>query len=76
MLSITKFAGSVGRRFLGTDDGNVEGTDPGATEPAEPRSSLFCCPDCATVYIATDKTTCGTCDTAVDQIAATLTESV
>ncbi|WP_226013526.1 hypothetical protein [Halomicrobium salinisoli] len=73
MLSITKFAGSVGRRFLGADDSDAEETDPEAA--AEPRSALFHCPDCATVYIATDKTTCASCDTDVDQISATLTES-
>lgn len=74
MLSITQWAGSFGRRFLGTGDGADDVAGPAATD--EPRSSLFHCPDCAAVYIATDKRTCATCDTAVDQIPSTLTETV
>ncbi len=75
MQSIAKLAGTVGRRFLGSGDSDAAGADSESMGTAEPRSSLFRCPDCATVYIATDKATCATCETSVDRIPATLTES-
>ncbi|WP_433625676.1 hypothetical protein [Halomicrococcus sp. NG-SE-24] len=42
----------------------------------ESRSSLFHCPDCKAVYIDTDKNTCSTCNTTVERVPSTLTETV
>ncbi|MFB6173224.1 MAG: hypothetical protein ABEI39_01135 [Halobacteriales archaeon] len=37
-----------------------------------PDTSLFECPDCHTVYVAVEKSTCSSCDAAVEEVAATL----
>lgn len=73
MDSIGKWVSSVSQRFR--DSANREeatdGTELGGREG--PRSALFRCPGCRTVYIDTDKTACSTCDTAVEEVPSTLT---
>ncbi len=76
MNFIAKWIGSVERRFRSTTDQEDTGNDTETPPRDESRSSLFYCPDCTTVYIDTDKNTCLTCDTPVDQIQSTLAKTV
>lgn len=39
------------------------------------QSSLYACPSCNTVYIASEKQTCSSCETAVEQVPATPNET-
>lgn len=75
MKSIIEWADSIGERLRGTEDREKRMTDPAVTQ-RDKSSSLFHCPDCKTVYIATDKDTCSACDAAVDQVPSTLAETV
>lgn len=73
--SVVEWVNSVGRRLRNPE--NREGTmSITGTHQNASRTSLFHCPDCETVYIATDKTTCSTCDTTVDRVPSTLVETV
>lgn len=41
---------------------------------ARANSELFECPSCGIVYIADEKTTCSSCEDAVEQVDSTLAE--
>lgn len=71
MDSLAAWAESIGQRLSLRD--RADATDVEST-PAAPQSSLFRCPDCETVYVATLKETCVTCDATVEQVPSTLTE--
>jgi hypothetical protein len=50
-----------------------EGPDPTAQDAAEAsRASLFQCPDCDLVFVATDEHTCSNCETDAEQVPSTL----
>ena len=81
MEFLSKWMGSVEKRFLASggrketaNDAETENDTETATRD-ESRSSLFYCPDCKTVYIATDKITCSACETTVDQVPSTFAET-
>lgn len=70
--SVVDWMESVGRRVRGTDIREAPGT---GTDPRrEPRSSLFQCPACETVYVAIDKESCLECEAAVTRVPSTLSE--
>jgi hypothetical protein len=47
--------------------------DPTAKDAAEAsRASLFQCPDCDLVFVATDEHTCSNCETDAEQVPSTL----
>ncbi|WP_123538264.1 hypothetical protein [Halosimplex salinum] len=85
MQSLTELAGSVGRRLRGTEnrtdaDGDGDGDggrgrDGTAGPSSGTRSSLFRCPGCETVYVAVDKDTCSTCESAVEPVPSTQSEA-
>ncbi|RDI72506.1 hypothetical protein [Halopelagius longus] len=71
MNFVAEYVRSVGGWFRGTDA--EESRDDAEATPAEgPRASLFQCSDCGSVYVATDKETCSTCNEAVEQIPSTV----
>lgn len=76
MHSIAKLTEAVSRRFRNTGDQTDTTTATETTLPDESQPSLFYCSDCETVYIATDKNTCSTCDTTVEQVPSALAETV
>lgn len=70
--SVVDWMGSVGRRVR---DSDIRGTPETETDPRPgPRSSLFQCPACETVYVAIDKASCRECDAAVTRVPSTLSE--
>lgn len=62
---------SDARDRAGGDSGGTvsPGRDRASTAP---ETSLFECQACHTVYVAVEKSTCSSCDTAVEEVAATL----
>lgn len=54
---------------------NRNGGKPEVEPGGETSSSLFRCLECGTVYIATEKRTCSQCQSAVEQVSASLDES-
>lgn len=55
----------------GTEDRAADGDSPVPTAGrAEP--SLFYCESCDTVYVATEKSTCASCDAAVETVPSDL----
>ena len=76
MGTITRWVESVERRVRGTESREKRQNDVDTASRDEPPSSLFHCPECKTVYIATDKNTCSTCDETVEQVPSELSETV
>ena len=79
---ITRLVGSVSEWFrndAGEDARDGAGKGPAATQRrgdgTTREASLFQCPDCEAVYVATDKDTCSTCGAAVDQVPSTLADT-
>jgi len=56
----------------GAADAPRGGPAEGEESPAEPTAGLFECPACGTVYVAEEKSTCSSCDEAVEEVSATL----
>ncbi|MFC4447916.1 hypothetical protein [Halorussus aquaticus] len=75
MKSLSQWVGAVGERVRRTGGRAGTTSDSGATRRDESRSSLFRCPDCEAVYIATDKDTCSTCETTVQRVPSTPAET-
>lgn len=75
MNLVAEWVGAVGGWLRKFEDGEEARTDAAAT-PEESRSSLFRCPECESVYVATDKDACSTCETAVVRVPSTLSETV
>lgn len=57
----------TGGREASTDGGRAQ-----AETTTRPPSTLYHCPDCDTVYVASDKQTCGTCGTDVTNVESTV----
>ena len=53
------------------DGGTVGVSMNGRSTAGAPVSSLYECPKCDKVFVAVDKDACGTCDTAVGEVART-----
>lgn len=75
MSVLPEWAVNVGNR-LRTTDGEDAGNGSEATEPDRPRTSLYACAECNTVYIAVTKIECATCESTVEQVPSTLAEPV
>ena len=56
-----------GRPPASPDGVAMDGTTTAGTDSATP-TTLYRCPSCEQVYLATDKQTCDTCDVAVDPL--------
>lgn len=56
------------RTGTASDVSGVNGQDAGSEDTDQTETNLFQCPSCEAVFVATDKDTCSTCRTAVDQI--------
>jgi len=70
MKSIFKLVQSVTRILLSTTNHAESETESAPDDDRQP--SLYACQSCDSVYIATEKQTCQSCGTAVEQVPATL----
>jgi len=48
--------------------------EPETVDDSEPQSTLFCCPECETVYISVRDDVCSICGASVEPIPSTPTE--
>lgn len=63
-------------RAAGDVSADTRGSDGARPDESPPDSetSLFECARCDNVYVAVEKSTCSTCESAVDEVSATLTD--
>lgn len=75
MLSFSSVVSAVEGQLGGKDEAAAREDDEDPSSPDEPQPALFQCPDCESVYVAVDKRTCTTCETAVEQVPSTLSRT-
>lgn len=73
MKSVVNVVQSV-TRMLSSRTNHAE-TEIDSAPDGDSQSSLYACRSCDSVYIATEKQTCQSCGTAVEQVPATLDEA-
>lgn len=73
--AITEWIRTLGSTSLPADGGTEPATASEAVAEDETASSLFQCPECQSVYVAVEKTTCTGCETSVDRVASSLSAS-